>query len=492
MKKILALAILALAIPGMAQLNSAPPPNGAYCSNAGNLIPAITPLTCDTYGNLQLFTLTTTGSSGAATYSGNVLNIPQYSGGSGGSGTVNAGTTGQAAVYSGSGTTVAGATLGLVGGGTGATTAAAALANLGAVGNNTPPWLQYLGTGADGSYEATAASCTLAAPCLLSGEKYYTSFTVDSGAYVYSNGSTLGGGLVVHSQGACNVYGTVLATGARNTWNQNKGIGGASAGGSGGGTAVGTVGYATEINASLTGFGFTSGGTAGTASGGNGGNGASYVVQFQRAFLNSNAGGADGLFTTGATGTQGGSTGGTGGLGGSGIVMMCGSINGTGGVIDASAAYGNPPSANATGAGSGGGGGLVILSSEAAVATWPTIYVAGGPGGLVTVPEALATSGSCTTQPKATLGVTSGALNGTCTVVQAGAGCGTGAGINWNVVGGGGTLGTGTVNPTWSGGALASCTTTAGTSSGYTSATYITAGTGVDGGNGWIAEFAGW
>jgi hypothetical protein len=108
------------------------------------------------------------------------------------------------------------------------------------------------------------------------------------------------------------------------------------------------------------------------------------------------------------------------------------------------------------------------------------------------VPEAAATSGTCTSQPKATLGVTSGALNGTCTVVQAGAGCGTGANVAWNVLGGGGTLGTATINPIWSSGSLASCTVTPGTSSGYTAATYTTSGTGGDGGAGWYAEFQGW
>ena len=64
--------------------------------------------------------------------------------------------------------------------------------------------------------------------------------------------------------------------------------------------------------------------------------------------------------------------------------------------------------------------------------------------------------------------------------------------MTWSVLGGGGTLGTGTVNPTWSGGVLASCTTTAGTSTGYTAATYTTSGVGGDGGAGWYAEFAGW
>jgi hypothetical protein len=135
---------------------------------------------------------------------------------------------------------------------------------------------------------------------------------------------------------------------------------------------------------------------------------------------------------------------------------------------------------------------VVILSSQATVTTWPSVYVAGGPGGLATVPEAVATSGTCTSQPKATLGVTSGALSGTCTVVQAGVGCGTGTGITWNILGGGGTAGTAAINPTWSSGALASCTVTPGTSSGYTAATYTTSGAGGDGGAGWYAEFQGW
>ena len=180
--------------------------------------------------------------------------------------------------------------------------------------------------------------------------------------------------------------------------------------------------------------------------------------------------------------------GGAPGNGCNGVALICASITGTDGthtgIIDVSGSYGLPPSANSTGAGSGGGGGGVILSSHAAVGTWPVIYTAGGPGGLATVPEALATSGTCTTQPKATLGVTSGALS-SCTVAQAGAGCGTGANVAWNILGGGGSGGT--ITPTWSGGSLASCTASGG--SGYTSATYTTAGTGGDGGSGWYSEF---
>ncbi len=371
---------------------------------------------------------------------------------------------------------------------------------------NTPAWLMNLGTGADGSYEYSSTgscttspthcvvNCTSAAPCSITlGEMYVSSFQVDSGAYVYDNMASTGNGLVIHSQGACNDFGTILVNGARSTWSSGlKGVGGGSAGGSGGGTAAGAAGVGSYYSFTQTGALYTGGGTAGAASGGNGAMGATPITLLQRAFVNGGAGGLDGLNLTGGTGVQGGSSGGAGGYPGQGFIQTCGSFNGTGGFIDASGANGMPPTANSTGAGSGGGGGVVILSSLANATAWPTVSVAGGPGGLVTVPEALATSGSCITQPKVTLGVTSGALNGSCTVVQAGAGCGTGANVKFNVVGGGGTLGTGTVNPTWSGGALASCTTTAGTSSGYTAATYTTAGTGGDGGNGWYTEFQGW
>jgi hypothetical protein len=364
-------------------------------------------------------------------------------------------------------------------------------------GVNTPVWLQNLATGVDGAYEATAANCTASSPCNLSsfGDKYFSSFTIDSGAYVYSNLSSSGAGLVIHSTGACNLYGTITVNGTVNTWpSSNVGIIGGSSGGSGGGTVAGTAGVRSNylpvsnvsaLNAAL-------GGNAGAASGGNGGNGSSVSLSWQRALANGGAGIYDGLTLTGATGVQGANNGGSGGGPGGSFVAICESIDGTGGVIDASGAAGNPSAANNSGAGSGGGGGVVILSSQAAVTNWPAVYVAGGPGGLATVPEAVATSGSCTKQPKATLGVTSGALNGACTVVQAGAGCGTGTGVTWNILGGGGTVGTAVVNPTWSGGALASCTVTPGTSTGYTAATYTTAGTGGDGGNGWAAEYQGW
>ena len=134
---------------------------------------------------------------------------------------------------------------------------------------------------------------------------------------------------------------------------------------------------------------------------------------------------------------------------------------------------------------------MVVLSSQAAVSNWPAIRVAGGPGALSTVPEALGVGGTCTTQPKVTLGLTGGAFS-SCAVAQAGAACGTGAGLSWKFLGGGGTQTTAAINPTWSGGALTSCTVTAGDSAGYTATTYTSSGNGGDGGNGWYAEFQGW
>ena len=359
-------------------------------------------------------------------------------------------------------------------------------------GVNAPAWLQYLGTGEDGAYEATAAHCTLTSPCFLNGDHYYTSFKVDSGAYVYANPATTGGGMVVHATGACTINGTVLVNGAKNAAT-SKGFAGASSGGSGGGVSAGLAGQVstTGYNGSGSNAGYP-GGTAGISSGGNGGNGYGlmWAPTMQRAMTIA-AGALDGLGLSGAAGQQGGNTGGAGGSGGSGAVLMCASMDGTGGVIDASGSAGNPPSSNSTGAGSGGGGGVVILSSKAAVTNWPSVYVAGGPGGLVTVPEAVATGGTCTSQPKVTLGVTAGALS-SCAVAQAGAGCGTGAGITWNILGGGGTQTTAAIAPTWNNGSLASCTVTSGDSSGYTAATYTTSGKGGDGGNGWYTEFQGW
>jgi hypothetical protein len=350
---------------------------------------------------------------------------------------------------------------------------------------NVPAWLTYLGNGSDGSNTNANGN--------MNGEYYYTNFTVPYGNTVTSGVTGACGGscfgLTIHATGTCTIAGTITNGGYGAS---APGRGGGTGGGSGGGSSAGASGNSDSINY----FVGLSGGSAGGSNGGNGGNGYQPLpTSWIRSYLNSNPSG-DGVWAIGTPGQQGANSGGAAGTGGSPVTLICAAITGTDGthtgIINTSGGAGSPPAGNSTGAGSGGGGAPVVLSSQAAVGTWPALYYAGGPGGLVNVPYATWTGGSCTSPAKATLGASAGALSGSCTVVQAGSGCGTGAGTALQVLGGGGTLGTGTVTPTWSGGALASCTATAGTSSGYTATTYTTAGTGGDGAPGWYAEFSGW
>ena len=331
----------------------------------------------------------------------------------------------------------------------------------------TPPWLMYLGNGADGANTSASGN--------MYGDRYFTNFTVPYGNTVTVNNSA---GLTIHATGTCTIAGTINANAAGSQY----GYGGGPGGGGGGGTAAGTAGGASLLlpGTSVT---LSAGGTAGALTGGAGGTSSALNSYAQRLIFGANA--TEGQFLNGGYGGAGGSTGGANGIPGNGVTLICAALTGTDGshtgIINVSGGAGGNAAASNTGSGGGGGGGVVLLSSHTAVGTWPTVYVAGGGGALATVPQAIGYGGSCTSPPKATLGVTAGALSGVCTVAQAGAGCGTGAGLTWVVQGGGGTLGTGTVNPTWSGGALASCTTTAGSSSGYTAATYTTSGAGGDG-----------
>jgi len=106
------------------------------------------------------------------------------------------------------------------------------------------------------------------------------------------------------------------------------------------------------------------------------------------------------------------------------------------------------------------------------------------------VPQAVATAGSCTSPPKALLTAASGALTA-CTVIQQGAGCGTGSGIVWKIIDQtGGFNATGSITPTWSSGSMVSCTASGG--SGYTNTEYTGSYSGGDGGAGWYAVFQGW
>jgi hypothetical protein len=379
--------------------------------------------------------------------------------------------------------------------------------NAASVSPNVPPLLQYLGNGADGScIVGTMCNGSSASTVTLMGDFNWTALTVPHGTTLNVANANYPIGITAHVLGACNISGLIEA-GTLGTASSQAGFYGGSAGASGGGTSAGVNGTLSYTDAVNTGNGNRwpdlSGGTAGAANGGNGtnastgncGNGNCTYQQIQRAALMS-GGGQDFQWCSGSSGPQGANSGGLGGAGASHITLICDSITWDGinvGTIDASGGYGAPSAANSTGAGGGGGAGPVILSSRQPVPQWPNVYVAGGPGGLNTVPDVVAIGGSCTSPPKATLGVSSGAFSGTCTVAQAGAGCGTGAGITWDFLGGGGTAGTAVMNPTWSSGALVSCTVTPGTSSGYTAATtYTLSGNGGDGLYGWFAEFQNW
>ena len=350
-----------------------------------------------------------------------------------------------------------------------------------------PPWTQWLGDGSGGACNYTSGTYGAI------GEFDCTTLNISAGATVYSN--AVYGNLVFRVQGACTISGTVSGS-VNNLSNGGWGnsnyltMMGACGGGGGGGTGAGALG----INGAT-----CNGGTAGPAGGASpGGNalyfslGASYSRSFWSVGPTGTWGTGNGATWGGTWGGQGGSSGPPGGHSGTGIIFTCGSINGTGGVIDVSGGPGAPPTANNMGASGGGGAGWVVLVSQATGSVWPTVYAAGGPGALTTVPQVLGLGGSCTSPPKATLTVSAGSFTGACAVAQAGAGCGTGAAMKWAIQGGGGTQTTSVFTPTWAGGAMASCTITAGDSAGYTQVTYTGASNGGDGGYSTAKTVQGW
>jgi len=266
----------------------------------------------------------------------------------------------------------------------------------------TPSWLHYLGDGSDGSC-IVGTRCgnqyTTTSPLNLSGNFNYTSLTIPYGTILNAYASSPQG-TTIHVTGACTIAGKLIASTTGTSGTVINGYYGGSSGGSGAGSSAGTVGRTTYTVGSAYGISATapgiSGGFGGAASGGNGGhaagagcpNGTCIPKDIQRNGLASGAG-SDMQWTVGAYGLAGANSGGLGGSGAAHVVLVCGSITGTDGTnigtIDASGGAGAPPSANSTGAGSGGGGAPVILSSQAAVTTWPNVYTAGGPGAIGTV-----------------------------------------------------------------------------------------------------------
>ena len=233
---------------------------------------------------------------------------------------------------------------------------------------NTPAWLQYLGNGAQGS--------NLTASGAMSGDYYYTNFTVP-----YGNTVTCASypGCTIHASGTCTIAGSIVGQ----FGSSGNGLLSGTGGGGGGGTAAGAAGkfsyLSPTVNASSLG-----GGTAGAASGGAGGAGNTAATQVQQIHIASGSG-SDGLFISGAGGGQGGNSGGAGGYSGSAVTLICGTLTGTDGThtgsINVSGSAGGASTGNNIGAGGGGAGGVVILSSQSTVTTWPTVTTTGGAGG---------------------------------------------------------------------------------------------------------------
>ncbi|HTV81490.1 MAG TPA: hypothetical protein VME18_02480 [Acidobacteriaceae bacterium] len=261
---------------------------------------------------------------------------------------------------------------------------------------NAPAWLQYLGNGRDGAL--------LNANGPMTGDYSLSAFTVPAGSQV-----TVLGTLIVRSS-VCTIDGTISAAGLNGstvpsagpsgTTGQN-GVGGGSGGGGGGGSSAGFAGGNSAQN--LTGRAFMPGGSGGAASGGPGTAGEpafdsngwpsmpmgpgdlqmNPAATFFRLFI-ADGWGQDGFGIGGAEGGWGAQSSGPGGAPGEGggtIILVCGSIAGSGAILANGGAGGNS-TANGQGGGGGGGGGAIILSAQQTLTFNGTTNVAGGAGGV--------------------------------------------------------------------------------------------------------------
>jgi hypothetical protein len=233
----------------------------------------------------------------------------------------------------------------------------------------TPGWLRNLGDGEGGAWSCTSATC------LITDEKWVSSFNVSAGATAFTKAGN--SPIIIRSTGPCTVAGTI---GNSPNIQSSVGInvqgdfGGGGGGGGAGATAHGQGGWYTVGDGWVE---IAPGGRGGAAPGGAGGNGETPNKLQYRPLLSVGsfwpAGGSLG-------GAGGGPGGGQPGNGGGPVILVCQSIDFTG-TIDVSGGAGQPPSANNSGAGGGGGAGYVILSASSYVATSGTINTNGGPGG---------------------------------------------------------------------------------------------------------------
>jgi hypothetical protein len=233
----------------------------------------------------------------------------------------------------------------------------------------TPGWLRNVGDGEGGAYSCTSATC------LITDEKWVSSFNVSAGATAFTEAGN--SPIIIRSTGPCTVAGTL-----GNTPNINHSVGinvhgdfgGGGGGGGAGATAHGRLGWWTVGNGWVE---IADGGRGGAAPEGAGGTGETPKPRQYHALLSSGsfwpAGGSLG-------GAGGGPAGGQPGNAGGPIILVCESINFTG-RIDVSGGPGLPPTANNSGAGGGGGAGYVILSTSNWVANTGEINLAGGAGG---------------------------------------------------------------------------------------------------------------
>jgi hypothetical protein len=232
-----------------------------------------------------------------------------------------------------------------------------------------PGWLRYLATGAGGAYSCTSGKC------LITDEKWVSSFNVSAGATAYTQSGN--SPIIIRSTGPCTVAGTIGNTptiGSSVGINTYGDFGGGGGGGGGGATVHGHGGFWTVGNGWVE---IAVGGFGGAAPAGAGGTGETPNVLQYRPLLSSGsfwpAGGSIG-------GPGGGPAGGQPGNGGGPVILVCNSINFTG-TINVSGGPGGSPTANGSGAGGGGGAGYVILSASSYVANTGTINLQGGPGG---------------------------------------------------------------------------------------------------------------
>ncbi len=313
---------------------------------------------------------------------------------------------------------------------------------------------KFGGDGADGALNVTSGTTTITLGSASYVEKNYTSINVSAGATLaFSGPATTGTVVILRSQGAVTIAGTVTA----NNFGGAGGAEAAAAGNNGSDFAdildasnhFGALGA--QNSAGTGGAGGTAGAVLDTTSVTNRAipyTTATTYLYRRNLLIVPGSGGGSGAANGGSAGNRGGA----GGVGGGGLLIEAGgawnftgtiNMNGTAGSNATSAA--SDPGGTASGGGGGGAGQFVALYNTL-TASSGTVTIAGGAGG---------TGGSATA---GTDGGCGGGAGGAGVTAAGGAG---GAGGNANANGTAGTAGTGA-----SGGAGGSAGTSDGSSSG--------------------------